>query len=254
MDGRRVEGIDVGKGSEEWHRRFQQLPPGEHSASILSALAGGSTPELVWRNALGGQTWRLGNRYLKWSPESAGLDLHREVERLRWLFGRYPVPEVLESGHDSGGSWMLTAALTGTSAVSPRWRAEPKAAVRAIADGLRGLHRLDVTQFPSGWESWATRRPPALGPAPAPADEAPVVVHGDACAPNTLIRAHGGFAGIVDVGDLVLGDRWADLAVASMSLEWNFGPGWEPIFFDTYGIEADADRIAYFRRLWHAES
>ncbi|WP_375387462.1 phosphotransferase [uncultured Amnibacterium sp.] len=238
-------------GSEDWHRRFQLLPPGEHPAPILSTLATG-TPELVWRNELGGQTWSLGTRYLKWSPDEAGLDLHREVERMRWLLGRYPVPEVLDSGHDGRGGWMLTAALAGTSAVTPRWRAEPETAVRAIAGGLRGLHELDVTRFPSGWESWATRRPPALGPAPV--DEPPVIVHGDACAPNTLVRADGGFAGIVDVGDLVLGDRWADLAVASMSLEWNFGPGWEPLFFDAYGIEPDDDRIAYFRRLWHAES
>lgn len=240
------------KGSEEWHRRFQLLPPGEHPAPILSILEGGSTPELVWRNELGGQSWVLGTRYLKWSPDGAGPDLHQEVERLRWLFGRYPVPEVLDSGHDGRGSWMLTAALTGTSAVHPRWRADPEAAVRAIADGLRGLHRLDITQFPSGWESWATRRPPELGPPPAPGP--PVVVHGDACAPNTLIHADGSFAGIVDVGDLALGDRWADLAVASMSLEWNFGPGWESTFFDAYGTEPDDSRIAYFRQLWHAES
>lgn len=68
------------------------------------------------------------------------------------------------------------------------------------------------------------------------------------------MRTDGGFAGIVDVGDLVLGDRWADLAVAAMSLGWNFGPGWEPCFFDAYGIQPDDDRITYFRKLWHAES
>lgn len=240
------------KGSTDWHRRFQLLPPDEQPAGVVSVLAGDSTPELVWRNELGGQTWRLGERYLKWSPDTAGLDLNNEVERLRWLLGRYPVPEVLDSGHDGRGSWILTAALAGTSAVSPRWRAHPEAAVRAIAEGLRRLHRLDVDQFPSGWESWATRRPAGLGSPPAA--EPLVVVHGDACAPNTLVGADGSFAGIVDVGDLVLGDRWADLAVASMSLEWNFGPDWEPSFFDAYGMERDDARVTYFRALWHAES
>ena len=238
--------------SEEWHRRFRLLPPGEHPTEIVSVLAADSVPELVWRNELGGQTWRLGERYLKWSPDTADLDLDREVQRLRWLLGRHPVPEVLDSGHDGRGSWILTAALPGTSAVSPRWRSEPEAAVGAIAEGLRQLHRLEITQFPAGWESWATRRPPELGRPPAA--EPPVVVHGDACAPNTLVLADGSFAGIVDVGDLVLGDRWADLAVASMSLEWNFGPGWEPCFFDAYGTEPDDRRITYFRGLWHAES
>jgi aminoglycoside phosphotransferase (APT) family kinase protein len=43
----------------------------------------------------------------------------------------------------------------------------------------------------------------------------------------------------VDFGDLAVGDRWADLAVASMSLDWNFGEGHQPEFFAAYGIEPD---------------
>jgi kanamycin kinase len=136
--------------------------------------------------------------------------------------------------------------------VSDRWRADPEVAVRAIAEGLRRLHRLSTDGLPPGLESWVTRRPSALGRPPRTAHL--VVVHGDACAPNTLLGPDGAFAATVDVGDLVIGDPWADLAVASMSLEWNYGPGWEPCFFDAYGAEPDDARIAYFRRLWHAES
>jgi aminoglycoside phosphotransferase len=43
--------------------------------------------------------------------------------------------------------------------------------------------------------------------------------------------------------------RWADLAVASWSLHWNFGREWEPAFFAAYGIEPDRIRIAYYRLL-----
>lgn len=240
------------KGSGEWHQRFLLLPDGEHPPAILSTIADGVAPELVWRNVLGGQTWRAGDRFLKWSPDAAGIDLRREVQRLRWLTGRHPVPEVLDDGYDGTGGWFVTAALPATSAVSPRWRSEPETAVRAIAEGLRRLHALDVEDLPAGWESWATRRPPALGRPPVP--EPPVVVHGDACAPNTLLGPDGDFAATVDVGDLVLGDRWADLAVASLALDWNFGPGWAPCFFDAYGITPDEERSTYFRTLWHAES
>jgi kanamycin kinase len=94
----------VEQGSQEWHRRFQTLQAGERPAAILGELAEETTPELVWRNELGGQTWRLGDRYLKWSPDAAGRDLLREVVRLRWLQGRHPVPRVLDAGHDGGGS------------------------------------------------------------------------------------------------------------------------------------------------------
>ena len=50
---------------------------------------------------------------------------------------------------------------------------------------------------------------------------------GDACAPNTLLRSDGTWSGHVDMGSLGIGDRWADLAVATWSTEWNYGPGSE---------------------------
>jgi kanamycin kinase len=49
-------------------------------------------------------------------------------------------------------------------------------------------------------------------------------------------------------------DRWADLAIASMSLDWNYptgGPdGLQSILLDAYGVTADTERIAYYRRSW----
>ncbi len=81
-----------------------------------------------------------------------------------------------------------------------------------------------------------------------------MLAHGDACAPNTLIGADGEWTGHVDLGDLGVGDRWADLAIASLSLDWNFGEGHQAELFDAYGIEPDEDRIRYYRALWHQES
>ena len=52
----------------------------------------------------------------------------------------------------------------------------------------------------------------------------------------------------MDFGDLAVGDRWADLAVASMSLDWNFGEGHQPEFFAAYGVEPDAERIPLLPR------
>jgi kanamycin kinase len=77
-----------------------------------------------------------------------------------------------------------------------------------------------------------------------------VVCHGDACAPNTLLDESAAVAGYVDLGSLGVADRWADLAVASWSLGWNYGTEYESAFFDAYGIEPDPDRIGYYRLLW----
>ena len=79
-----------------------------------------------------------------------------------------------------------------------------------------------------------------------------VVCHADACCPNTLIGDDGRWTAHVDLGLLGLGDRWADIAVASMSTEWNYGPGWEDALIEAYGVEPDRERLSYYRELWNA--
>jgi kanamycin kinase len=221
---------------------------------VVLRLADGRQPELAWRNELGGLTFRIGDSFIKWNSAATGADLARERSRLEWLAGRHPAPMVLGYGEHADGQWLMTAAIPGESAVGDRWRARRPEAIRAIADGLRAMHAVAVDDFPSGWTSevWVGRSPATIGPRPAV--EEPVLVHGDACAPNTLISDDGAWTGNVDFGDLAVGDRWADLAVASMSLDWNFGEGHQAELFEAYGIEPDVERIRYYRALWHLES
>ena len=201
-----------------------------------------------------GLTFRIGDRYLKWNPRSTGIDLERERVRLEWISARHPAPRVVDYGTDGDAQWLLTEGVPGGPAVGDEWRARRSEAIRAIAAGLRAIHAIPIDDFPAEWtgQVWVGRQPPSLGTRP-PID-APVVVHGDACAPNTQISKDGVWTGNVDFGDLAIGDRWADLAVASMSLDWNFGEGHQPEFFDAYGIEPDEARIGYYRSLWHLES
>jgi kanamycin kinase len=222
--------------------------------AVVLGLAGGDPIELAWRNDLGGLTFRIGDRFVKWNPRRTGIDLGRERDRLAWLDGRHPAPQVLTWDGDDDAEWLVTRALPGGCAVGDRWRARRSEAIRAIADGLRALHAVPIHDFPAGWTSevWVGRTPPSIGPRPPIED--PVLVHGDACAPNTLISDEGTWTGNVDFGDLAVGDRWADLAIASMSLDWNFGEGHQPELFDAYGIEPDPGRIAYYRALWDLES
>lgn len=235
-------------GDSQWDLQGLPVP------AIVRELAGGAEPRLAWHNELHGLTFRIDERYLKWSPFSAGIDLDRERVRLEWLAGRHPAPIVLDHGSDDDGQWLLTAALPGDSAVVEHWRSRPEIAIPAIATGLRALHALPVDEFPDALrgDSWVDREPPGIGPRP-PVD-GPVVVHGDACAPNTLLTADGAWAGNVDFGDLTVGDRWADLAVATMSLDWNYTSALESLFWRTYGVEPDAERIRWYRALWDLES
>jgi len=146
------------------------------------------------------------------------------VARLRWAAGFTPVPRVLDTDADETGAWLLTAGLPGHSAVTTRWRDDPRTAAAAIGRGLRALHdRLPVAACPFSWgveqrvaRVHATgRHKPAewhpdhrgLSPREALArlaDRPPVdqlvVCHGDACAPNTRVPQFrvdivGGFVG-----------------------------------------------------------
>ncbi|MFB7249814.1 phosphotransferase [Microbacterium sp. NPDC056234] len=224
-------------------------------------LADGAALTPVWENNLGGLTFRTDDdRYIKWGPLDAEANMRDEAERMRWARRWTPVPAVLEQGQDAGHEWLVTAAIAGRSAVDPRWIAEPAAAVRAVGEGLRMLHdALPVKECPWEWsvqsrfanaERRGIRLPDALRDAPE--IDRLVVCHGDACMPNTLLDEAGRPIAHVDLAALGTGDRWADIAVASMSTEWNVGPGWDDDLIAAYGIDPDRERLAYYRDLWNA--
>jgi kanamycin kinase len=248
---------------------------------VVRRVAAGRPMRAVWLNGLGGVTFEVddddGRSFVKFAPAGSGLPLAREAERLAWAQQFTPVPRVLNSGRDESGTWLHTAALPGRNAVDARWLADPAPAVAAIGRGLRALHNaLPVTTCPFSWMAedrlTAARKRAAAGlidvaawhpdyqhltVAQALADavnrppiDRMVVCHGDACAPNTLVGDDGDWTGHVDMATLGVADRWADLAIASWSLGWNFGMGWEPVFWDAYGVDPDPVRIAYYRLLW----
>lgn len=215
--------------------------------AVVAEIADGRPVTAVWVNELGGVTFAIGSEpapeFVKYHPEPVAHLLADEVPRLRWARTYARVPVVL----GSGPGWMHTAALPGRSAVDVFWAEHPETAARAIGTGLRILHdALPVADCPFGPPSWVGASPPA--------PDRLVVCHGDACAPNTLMADDGAFSGHVDLGDLGVADRWADLAIATMSLDWNYpsdnDPGWEAALLDAYGVAPDRERIAHYRALW----
>lgn len=222
---------------------------------IVRQLAGAHNPEPVWKNELGGITYRAGNQFIKWNPGTTGIDLEDERLRLQWAIKWHSVPKILAHGANSDGQWMVTEAMPGDGAVTQRWIKRPLEAARAIGRGLRLLHdALPVTECPFDWsvESRVGHRVSAEKIGMPPVDRL-VVCHGDPCSPNTIIAPDGSPAGHVDLGQLGVADRWADLAVASTNLDYNYGAGWEDAFFEAYGIEPDEERITFYRFLWDNE-
>jgi len=191
---------------------------------------------------------------VKWAPVGSGLDLAAEAARIEWAVAFTPVPRLLDKGADEAGTWIVTSGLPGENAVDDRWKADPATAVCAIGRGLRALHNalpVKGCPFSSSVEdrlaeidrraSSGLLAPPKWHEvhrsldlsealdllAVVPPIDQLVVCHGDACAPNTVLTSDGRWSGHVDLGSLGSADRWADLAIATWSADWNYGHGWE---------------------------
>ena len=249
---------------------------------VVRALAAGGSITPVWRNVLGGLTFRIedrcaGTRYAKWvaagTPE---IDLAREVERLagRTDGRQFPassstVPMPTVHGCSRPRSqvprrWPLAGSRTRqlpqrrSAKVSVSFTTHcPWTSARSTGASADDAD-VSTSASPTAEDrpSWLPRASePRPGGSPSSVDQPPaidrlVVCHGDACAPNTLLHDDGAFAAHVDLGSLGVADRWADLAVAAWSAEWNYGRGYDDMVYDAYGIAQDPDRIAYYRLLW----
>jgi aminoglycoside phosphotransferase len=245
------------------------------------AVAAGRFVHLTWRNDQGGLTYEIGSGqercFCKWVPSESPVTLEAERLRMQWASAWGRVPAVLSHGADAAGSWLVTSALPGENALSGRWMSDPASAVKAIGAGLRNFHErlpVDGCPFSAAPEVLLAelRQRAAAGKvqrahwhpshrtldlaqafarlAQPPPIDVLVVCHGDASAPNTLIDDEGEYSGHVDLGALGVADRWSDLAIATWSAQWNYGPGWEGALLHAYGVTPDPERTRYYRLLW----
>jgi aminoglycoside phosphotransferase len=180
------------------------------------------TSELAWLS-WAGTVWRLrgesGGVYVK---RAAALTSERD--RLAWLAGRLPVPELIGFMHASGDDWLLTRELPGVPMYHASLGLEPARVARRFGEILREIHSIDAAGCPFGVS--------------APGN---VLIHGDYCLPNVLVD-QGRLSGLVDVGRAGLGDSRDDLAAGLWTLHYNFGPGYARAFLDAYGAPTMTDK------------
>jgi len=252
-----------------------ELGPLLHGRRI--SLAYGGTPvTATWRASGEVDTW-----YVKVAPVSWEPSLASERDRTRWAASRLPVPRVIAHGENTDVAWLVTQALPGLPGTDDDLLAHPDRLVPLLARGLRAFHDTPAVDCPFDFGVDAAIRhvrrrahegriDPEVHFHPEhrhltvdsalnllvssrPDEEDLVVCHGDYCPPNVLIDGEV-VSGYVDLGEVGVADRWWDLAVATWSLEWNVGPGWERRFLDAYGIQADPRRTAFFRLLYDLAS
>lgn len=216
-------------------------------------------------------------RYLKivrhgWTPSAIA-----EAERTVWARNFLPVPRVLKRGVTQDGDWLLTEGIDSVDATAAAFRQDVPGLVNRLGEGLRRFHSTPIDECPfqfrianaiqlvqhrleTGLIHGARDFHPEFAAlteeaaveellATIPDSEDLVVCHGDFCVPNVLLRGTD-VVGFVDLGELGVADRWWDLAVATWSITWNFGPGFEDRFLNTYGVPRDERRTRFYRLLY----
>ena len=252
----------------------------------LQILLTGATFHIVSSGASGAQVYRIirpgGSAcYLKvadapWQQE----ELLAEKERLAWLQGRLPVPQVYAFNGENERSFLLLSEIPGLESCDATFERDIPTIVRLLAEGLRLIHSIEIADCPfdRGLDhtiALAKRRVEAglvdesdfdeerrqmrasklfetlLKSRPASKDV--VFTHGDYCLPNILIEPSPPpprIVGFIDWGRAGIADRYQDLALAARSLAYNFGPGWEPLLWEAYGLQTvDAAKVEFYELL-----
>ena len=78
-----------------------------------------------------------------------------------------------------------------------------------------------------------------------------VVVHGDLCPVNIIFDSDAHAIGLIDLGDLHLGDKMLDLAILSWTIRGNFGKKYERAFLEKYHLSPDNKIIEYYRLIYN---
>jgi kanamycin kinase/aminoglycoside 3'-phosphotransferase-2 len=226
----------------------------------------------------GAGVWKSGRHVVKVQARGGwpASTLQQERERLRWLWGRVPVPRVVGYEIEGDHEYLAMTRMPGLDAGHPDVLLHPERLVSLLARALRELHALPVRECPFNMSlpvvlararervaagvvdetdfDEERRGRTAVGVfnelvRTRPEAEDLVVTHGDPWLPNFIVNGEY-IDGLIDVGRAGLADRHADLALTHHSLEHHLSAAHAEQFLDLYGrTHVDVQKLAYYRLL-----
>ncbi|MCR5136519.1 MAG: aminoglycoside 3'-phosphotransferase [Oscillospiraceae bacterium] len=210
------------------------------------------------------------------------------IRMMKWLRGKLPVPEVICFEEDEEYQYLLMTRMKGRMACDAEYLEKPEKLVRLLAEALRIVWSVDVSDCPRTRDTDAELRearyrvenglvdmdntdPGTFGEGGfrdpeellewlennRPSSYEPVLSHGDFCLPNIFLE-DGRISGFIDLGFTGAGDMWRDLALCRRSLMCNLdgtygGKVYPPfdtdLLFRELGIEPDNKRLRYYALL-----
>lgn len=172
--------------------------------------------------------------------------------------------EVLLYCSENGKDWLITRRIPGEDCVAPKYLSDPKRLCETTATLLCMLHETPVTDCPVPnrnsaytasvqqgfdcshfepelfvglWEFSSFAEARAVAEAGFSALRTEVLLHGDYCLPNIILRDWR-LSGFIDLGNGGIGDRHIDLLWGIWTLNFNLKTAkWTERFLDAYGRE-----------------
>src|SRR5258708_27788325 len=152
-------------------------------AAVGGMEVGGELAWMSWAGTVGRLSGESGAVYVKRAAALAG-----ERDRLEWLQGRLPVPDVVGFFQAAGDDWLLTREVPGVPLYHRSVTWPPSRVARVLGEILRTIHATDAMDCPFGVRK-----------------RGHVLVHGAYCLPTVLVM-DGVLTGLIYVGQTGLGD------------------------------------------------
>lgn len=197
--------------------------------------------------------------------------LSREAEMTAFFHSKGMGAEVLRYLTVGEQDWMLTSAVSGEDCTHAMYRDDPRRLCDTIAAELRRLHETDPSgcptpdrnreylaladqnyrtgnydqsHFPDSFGYRSAEEAYAVLQEGRDAFQSEVLLHGDYCLPNILLKDWK-FSGFIDVGNGGFGDRHIDLFWGTWTLWFNLKTdAYRDRFLDAYGRDkVDEDML-----------
>lgn len=210
-----------------------------------------------------------------------------ELNMMRWLQGRLPVPRVIAAELADDTRYLLMSRMPGKFLCDSSILDDQERLAELVADGLRHMWAVDVSDCPtdrtldakfqeieagirSGSITMDTaRQEETYGPSGFASpqqlfdwlvkhrpEEEKVLSHGDYCLPN-IFCDDAGLTGFIDLGYAGVADKWVDIEQVVWSM-WANSTGQfggkarefdRRLLFQALGMEPDEDKLRYYSLL-----
>ena len=210
-----------------------------------------------------------------------------ELNMMRWLQGKLPVPEVLAADMVDDTRYLLMSRITGNNLCADFILNDQERLADLVAKGLQQMWAVDITGCPTDRSLDAkfleietgirngsitmdqARQEETYSPGgfKSPAElfdwlikhrpqEELVLSHGDFCLPNILCNSHG-LTGFIDLGCTGVADKWVDIDMVLWSM-WANSTGQfggrkrafdRKILFTALNMQPDEDKLRYYSLL-----